>query len=265
MYRMIFGDSRKMELPSSSVHLIVTSPPYPMIKMWDRVFSQMDPKVGKLLTGADSDVRQAYGLMHKALGEVWCEACRLLVDGGIMCVNVGDATRSFNGEFRLFTNHARVTEVCERLGFVSLPFILWKKPTNKPNAFLGSGFLPPNAYVTMDHEFILIFRKGGKRKFSEEGKASRRESTYTKKERDEWFSQTWTMRGVRQKLDGANRRTAAFPEEIAARLIRMFSCVGETVLDPFAGTGTTLKAADRLGRNPIGYEIDESLKKLLTA
>ena len=102
--------------------------------------------------------------------KVWQETYRVLVDGGIACINIGDATRSINGKFKLYPNHARITEICEKIGFTTLPYILWKKPTTKPKykgkgAFLGSGFLPPNAYVTLDCEFILLFRKGSLRKF----------------------------------------------------------------------------------------------------
>lgn len=261
MKNLIFGDARKMRLQPSSVHLVVTSPPYPMIKMWDGCFSSMDEEIGKLLV---FDPTKAYDKMHDCLADVWRGAHSALVDGGIMCVNIGDATRSFAGEFRLFTNHSRITEICETLGFVSLPFILWKKPTNKPNAFLGSGFQPPNAYVTLDTEFILIFRKGGKRKFKPDEKQKRYDSLYTKEQRDEWFSQTWTTRGTRQTAEGLERRTAAYPEEIPRRLIQMFSCKGETVLDPFAGTGTTLKVAEELQRHSIGFEIDEKLKAVVS-
>src|SRR6266508_5118275 len=143
---LVEGDARDMiEVPSSSVHLVATSPPYPMIEMWDELFRRLGCR--------------GYDDMHEALAAVWAECHRVLVDGGICCINIGDALRKRNGDFRLYPNHARVLEDCERIGFKALPFILWKKPTNKPNAFLGSGFLPPNAYVTQDCEFILIFRK----------------------------------------------------------------------------------------------------------
>ena len=103
--------------------------------------------------------------MHDYLAKVWQETYRVLVDGGIACINIGDATRTVNGKFKLFPNHSRITEICEKIGFTTLPYILWKKPTTKPKykgkgAFLGSGFLPPNAYVTLDCEFILLFQEG---------------------------------------------------------------------------------------------------------
>ncbi|HZY69476.1 MAG TPA: site-specific DNA-methyltransferase [Thermoplasmata archaeon] len=235
------GDARELRsTPDRSVHLVVTSPPYPMVEQWDAHFRSV---------GASE-----FEPMHRYLDAAWAECRRVLVPGGILAVNIGDALRTQDGEFRLWPNHARVTAGCEGAGFQSLPYILWKKPTNKPNAFLGSGFLPPNAYVTLDCEFILLFRNGGRRRFVP-GDPRRTASRYSRAERDRWFSQVWDgIRGTRQEENG--HRTAAFPAEIPERLIRMFSVVGETVLDPFAGTGTTAWAAARLGRNAIAVEID---------
>ncbi len=242
--RVIEGDARKLPgVADGSVHLIVTSPPYPMIPQWDALFARL---------GAND-----YDAMHSVLSGVWRRSLEVLVPGGLLAVNIGDALRTRDGEFRLWPNHARITEVCESLGFRPLPYVLWKKPTNRPNAFLGSGFSPPNAYVTIDCEFLLLFRKGGVRRFPP-GDAVRATSRYSRAERDRWFSQIWDdVRGIRQGRGGA--RTGAFPPEIPERLIRMSSCVGETVLDPFAGTGTTLWAAARLGRSSIGVEIDPTL------
>jgi site-specific DNA-methyltransferase (cytosine-N4-specific) len=124
-------------------------------------------------------------------------------------------------------------------------------------AFLGSGFLPPNAYVTQDVEYILIFRKGGLRSFPPKD-PERYKSKFTKKERDKWFSQIWNVTGTRQNVEGLTRRLAAFPEEIPRRLIRMFSIRGDLVVDPFLGSGTSLKAAMDLERSFVGYErLDE--------
>ena len=273
-HRIVLGNSQQMiELADASVQLMVTSPPYPMIAMWDDLFSQADPKIAELFQklnadGSEETVRQIYTAMHDYLAKVWQETYRVLVDGGIACINIGDATRSINGRFQLFPNHSRITEVCEKIGFTTLPYILWKKPTNKPaykgkGAFLGSGFLPPNAYVTLDCEFILLFRKGKLRKFQPKD-VMRYESAFTKKQRDEWFSQIWNLKGTRQTANELERRTAAYPEEIAERLIRMFSVKGETVLDPFLGSGTTVKVAIENERNSIGYEADKNLLPVIT-
>ncbi len=130
-------------------------------------------------------------------------------------------------------------------------------------AYLGSGFLPPNAYVTLDCEFILLFRKGKLRKFPSKD-PNRYESQLTKKQRDTWFSQIWQVTGVRQTLTDLERRTAAFPEEIAERLIRMFSVKGDMVLDPFLGSGTTAMAAAKNERSSVGYEVDRNLLSLIS-
>jgi modification methylase len=241
------------ELANSSVHLVVTSPPYPMVGIWDDFFRQ--------------ESAESYDAMHSLLNETWKEVERVLVPGGIACINIGDATRTKDGVFHLYPNHSRVIETFERLGLVTLPYVLWKKPTTKPSykgkgAFLGSGFLPPNAYVTQDMEYILIFRKGNLRAF-EPKDPKRYKSRFTKKERDEWFSQVWTIAGTRQTHGGLERRVAAFPEEIPRRLIRMFSIEGDLVLDPFLGSGTTIKAAMDLGRRFIGYEKLEDFLEII--
>jgi len=272
-HRVLIGNSQQMpEIADSSVHLIVTSPPYPMIRMWDNQFSAMDPEVGRLwqrleIDGAEETLKAIYSAMHENLAKVWRETHRVLVDGGIACINIGDATRSVKGKFRLFPNHARIIGHFEHIGFTTLPYILWKKPTTKPmykgkGAFLGSGFLPPNAYVTLDCEFILIFRKGDLREFPRND-SLRHDSKFTKKQRNEWFTQVWTVTGKRQAACEVERRTAAFPNEIANRLIRMFSVKGEIVLDPFLGSGTTIKAAMQNDRRSIGYEIDASLLPII--
>jgi len=272
-HRIILSNSQQMpELADSTVNLMVTSPPYPMIKMWDTLFARMDPKIAQLWRELKAECReetvmQIYESIHESLAKVWREAYRVLIDGGIACINIGDATRTINGKFRLFPNHSRIIEHCERIGFTTLPYVLWKKPTTKPKykgkgAFLGSGFLPPNAYITLDCEFILVFRKGKLRQFPSHDQR-RYESAFTKKQRDEWFSQIWTLAGARQTESQIERRIAAFPEEIVTRLIRMFSVKGDTVLDPFLGSGTTTKIAMQNERNSVGYETDESLLLLI--
>jgi DNA modification methylase len=215
-----------------------------MVGMWDDFFRE--------------ESAESYDEMHGYLNQTWKEVKRVLAPGGLACINIGDATRTKDSMFHLYPNHSRVIETFEHLGLVTLPYVLWKKPTTKPRykgkgAFLGSGFLPPNAYVTLDMEYILIFRKGSLRTF-EPKDPKRYGSKFTKKERDEWFSQVWSVKGTRQTHGGLERRVAAFPEEIPRRLIRMFSIEDDLVLDPFLGSGTTLKAAMDLGRRFIGYE-----------
>jgi len=239
--RLLRGDARHLdELRESSVHLVVTSPPYPMIPQWDRLFRAL---------GATD-----YPGMLSVLSNAWRECYRVLVPGGLLAVNIGDALRTGEEGFRLWPNHAETLLSATRAGFTPLPYLLWKKPTNRPNAFLGSGFLPPNAYVTLDCEYILLFRKGPLRRFPPHD-PSREASRFSRAERDRWFSQVWSdVRGARQA--SAGRRTGAFPAAVAERLVRMFSVVGDTILDPFAGTGTTLWAAVRCGRRAVGVEWD---------
>lgn len=245
---MIAGDARHLpELLDGSVALVVTSPPYPMIPQWDELFRAQ---------GA-----QDYPAMLRCLEGAWRECHRLLVPGGILAVVIGDALRSDRDGFQLWPNHAETLSAASRVGLTPLPYVLWKKPTNKPNAFLGSGFLPPNAYVTLDCEFILLFRKGSLRRFPPHD-PRRTASRFSRAERDRWFSQLWTdVRGVRQHRPGG--RSGAFPAEIPERLVRMFSVVGDTVLDPFAGTGTTLWAASSAARDAVGVEWDPAVYRTL--
>src|SRR4030042_220456 len=215
-HKIILANSQHMsEIPEETIQLMMTSPPYPMIRMWDSQFEQKDPQSRFLWQALKNDsqeetVAELYETMHKDLDKTWRETYRVLAEGGMACINIGDATRTRNGRFRLFPNHSKTIEYCMRLGFTALPYILWKKPTTKPKykgkgAFLGSGFLPPNAYVTIDCEFILIFRKGNLRRFPNHDKL-RYESTFTKKQRDEWFTQIWTVKGTRQTNNLLERR-----------------------------------------------------------
>ncbi len=265
-HRLQLGDARDLGfLPDGSVQLVVTSPPYPMIAMWDECFESMDPAVAPLLAGERG--LEAFEAMHRALDTVWAECFRVLSPGGFVCVNIGDATRSLGGEFRLFHNHARIVTALVELGATVLPDILWRKPTNAPNKFMGSGMLPAGAYVTYEHEYVLIFRKGGKRVFRKaEDKAWRQRSAFFWEERNRWFSDVWMdLRGTRQQVGSAAERdrSAAFPLELPRRLIYMYSAQGDTVLDPFAGTGTTAAAAAVAGRSSVGVELATSFAPLV--
>ena len=177
-HRIIFRDSRQLGLlDDESIDLVVTSPPYPMIEMWDALFASLNPDIGVYLERGD--YRRAFESMHRLLDEVWAELYRVMKAGALACINIGDATRSVGDRFQLFANHSRVQGKCMEMGFDVLPSILWRKPTNAPNKFMGSGMLPAGAYVTLEHEYILILRKSGKRMFrSPEEKRRRRESAY---------------------------------------------------------------------------------------
>ena len=260
-HQVICGDSRRLAgVASDSVQLVVTSPPYPMIEMWDEQFARMNPAVGTAL--GNDDAYGAYELMHGELDRVWTEVVRVVEPGGFVCINIGDATRTVAGRFRMFPNHSRIVQACTSLGLDMMPGILWHKPTNSPNKFMGSGMLPAGAYMTLEHEHILIFRKAGKRLFvSAEDKLKRRASAFFWEERNQWFSDVWDLKGVLQKMvDGLVRaRSAAYPFELPWRLINMFSLACDTVLDPFLGTGTTSVAAAVCARHSIGFDLEPTL------
>ncbi|MDS0294565.1 site-specific DNA-methyltransferase [Halogeometricum sp. S3BR5-2] len=283
-------------LTDDAVELVVTSPPYPMVEMWDDLFSNLTDGVGPALE--DGDGEAAFEAMHRVLDEVWAELRRVLVPGGIACVNVGDATRTVGDSFRVYPNHARVLDAFTDLGFEPLPDVLWRKPTNSAAKFMGSGMLPPNAYVTLEHEYVLVFRNGAGSRSFDPGADRRYESAYFWEERNAWFTDVWTdVAGTDQRVTeaakrfdasgissdggdaegasaGANAstnagtgespdeelrdRTAAYPFDIPYRLINMYSVYGDTVLDPFFGTGTTSLAAMVAGRDSVGYELERA-------
>jgi len=226
--------------------------------MWDDFFKQLNPDIDKMIES--NMVSLVYEMMHKQLDPVWDECYRVLKEGGIACINIGDATRTINDNFALYTNHARILSYMLKIGFSALPAIIWRKQTNAPNKFMGSGMLPPGAYVTLEHEYILILRKGPKMIFkSESEKNNRRESAFFWEERNYWFSDVWMdLKGIAQNLNDKKirLRSAAFPFELPYRLINMFSVKGGVVLDPFLGTGTTIFASMASARNSIGFEFD---------
>lgn len=268
MHKAYFKSSNKMlELADNSIDLIVTSPPYPMIEMWDGMFTNQNNDIGKALNNGDGTI--AFELMHQELDKAWDEVSRVLTHGGIACINIGDATRTIHKKFSLYTNHARILSYMQKIGFSALPAIIWRKQTNAPNKFMGSGMMPPGAYVTLEHEYILILRKGNKKEFNAAiEKQNRRESSFFWEERNLWFSDVWLdLKGTTQSLfnNKTRGRSAAFPFELPYRLISMFSVKGDTVLDPFLGIGTTMYAAIATGRNSVGYEIDLNLQEVATS
>lgn len=263
-HKFYFHDARAMdEVDSETVDLIVTSPPYPMIEMWDTVFSSLNGKIEDALQREEGSL--AFTLMHQELNKVWNEVSRVLKPGAIACVNIGDATRKIGDHFQRYPNHAAITRWFREHNFSVLPAILWRKQTNAPNKFMGSGMLPPNAYVTLEHEYILIFRKGNAPRTFKPKAKRRYQSAYFWEERNKWFSDVWTdIKGAPQELIHTNLRekAAAFPFELPYRLINMYSVYGDVVLDPFWGTGTTSLAAMAGARNSLGYEINEKFMEI---
>jgi len=243
-HRLIQGDARDLSfLADSSVHLVVTSPPYWNLKR----YNEHPDQLGHI---------EDYEVFLTELEKVWRHVYRALVPGGRLVCVVGDvcvARRDF-GRHLVFPLHADICVICRRIGFDNLNPIIWYKIANASyevengSKFLGKPY-EPNAIIKNDMEFILMQRKpGGYRKPTD---AQRQASRISKAEFDRWFQQIW-------RLTGASTRyhPAPFPLELATRLVRMFSFVGDTVLDPFCGSGTTMVAALRSERNSIGVEID---------
>jgi modification methylase len=261
-HRFYFKNASAMdELDNESVDLVVTSPPYPMIEMWDELFASQSPAVKKALENGQR--QEAFDGMHQLLDRVWDEVCRVLKPGGFTCINIGDATRTINGHFMLYPNHARILSHMLKRGMTPLPEIIWRKQSNAPNKFMGSGMLPAGAYVTQEHEYILILRKGDKRAFKGSEKQRRQSSAFFWEERNTFFSDVWfDLLGTRQKLEAkeVRQRSAAYPFELPYRLITMYAVRGDTVLDPFFGIGTTMLAAMCAGCHSIGYEMSEEFR-----
>ena len=243
-HRLILGDARDMGyLDNESVHLVVTSPPYWTLKRYNDVPGQL----GHL---------EDYEEFLDQLSSVWNECFRLLVPGGRLVCVVGDVclSRRRFGRHLVMPLHADIVVRCRKIGFDNLNPIIWHKISNASyevengSKFLGKPF-QPNAIIKNDIEFILMQRKpGGYRKPTAE---QIRQSRIAKKDFDSWFQQFWHITGA-----STRKHPAPFPEELASRLVLMFSFVGDTVLDPFLGTGTTSLAALKHGRNSIGIEID---------
>jgi len=243
-HRLIQGDARDLSyLADASVHLVVTSPPYWNLKRYNENPDQL---------GHIDD----YDCFLLELKKVWRHVYRILVPGGRLVCVVGDvcvARRDF-GRHLVFPLHADICVICRRIGFDNLNPILWHKIANASyevengSKFLGKPY-EPNAIIKNDIEFILMQRKpGAYRKPTEEQRSA---SRIDKQSFHLWFQQIWNIPGA-----STRNHPAPFPLELAARLVRMFSFTGDTVLDPFCGSGTTMVAAARAGRNSIGIEID---------
>jgi DNA modification methylase len=239
------GDSRAMAaVGDEAVELIVTSPPYWHIKDY----------------GCPGQIGYGQSL-HEYLADlhcVWRECFRAVRRGGRLCINVGDqfARSSVYGRYRVIPLHAEIIRQCELSGFDSLGSIIWRKKTTMNTSggavVMGSFPFPPNGIVELDYEFILLFRKPGPPRAV--SRSLKQASALSTEEWKTWFSGHWSFGGARKR----HGHEAEFPEELPRRLIRMFSFVGDTVLDPFLGRGTTARVAVELGRNAVGYEINEA-------
>ena len=244
------GDSRHLDwIPDESVHLGLTSPPYWTLKEYPQNRAQL---------GLIAD----YDAFHDELDKVWKHCFRVLAPGGRLVCVVGDVclSRRLHGRHMVMPMHADIVVRARKIGFDNLTPIFWYKISNanyeveNGSSFLGKPY-EPNASIKNDVEFILMLRKpGGYRQPTEE---QRKTSRLSKDEHHEWFQQIWNLHG-----ESTRYHPAPFPEEIAHRLVRMFSFAEDTVLDPFMGTGTTLLASARCGRNSIGVEIEPSYVKM---
>lgn len=257
---IIIADSKRMnKIQDSSVDLIVTSPPYPMIRMWDKIFNKMNKNITDDLI--ENNPNQAFELMHKELDYIYLESINKLKDDGIICINIGDATRTCNNVFALYPNGSRTVHFFLSQGFHQLPSIIWNKPTNSPNKFMGSGMLPVGAYNTLEYEHILIFRKKRRVFTNNKDKQKRRESAFFWNERNIWCNDIWKFVGANQKNSNFSReRNGSFPLELPYRIISLLSKKGDVVLDMFAGTGTTLLATTALERNGLAVELFPEFK-----
>lgn len=248
-HKIVFGDSRSLnKIKDKSVQLIITSPPYWQLKDY----------------GAEDQIgfNDSYEEYINNLNLVWKECNRVLADGCRLCINIGDqfARSVYYGRYKVIPIRTEIIRFCESLGMDYMGAIIWQKATTMNTsgggAIMGSYPYPRNGILKMDYEFILLFKKlGNAPKPTKEQKAA---SAMTKEEWNQYFSSHWNFNGVKQL-----EHIAMFPEELPKRLIKMFSFVGETVFDPFAGSGTTSLAAKNLGRNSIGYEINKEFAPII--
>lgn len=241
-HKIVNGDSRQMtELPDNSVHLAITSPPYWQLKDY----------------GTDNQIgfHDSYENYINNLNLVWKECYRTLHNGCRLCVNIGDqfARAVYYGRYKVIPIREEIIKFCENIGFDYMGAVIWQKVTTSNTTGggvqMGSYPYPRNGILKLDYEFILIFKKLG-----DAPKPTIEQKDLSKMTADEWntyFAGHWNFSGARQI-----GHIAMFPEELPRRLIRMFSFVGETILDPFAGSGTTALAAKNTNRNSVGFEIN---------
>ncbi len=248
-HKIVIGDSRKMaELPDESVHLIITSPPYWQLKDY----------------GSENQIgfHDSYEAYINNLNLVWKECFRVLQKGCRLCINIGDqfARSVYYGRYKIIPIRTEIIKFCEILGMDYMGAVIWQKVTTTNTtggaSIMGSFPYPRNGILKLDYEFILIFKKiGDPPKVSKEIKEL---SKLTTEEWNTYFAGHWNFAGEKQ-----DNHLAMFPEELPRRLIRMFSFVGDTVLDPFLGSGTTSLAAQSLSRNSVGYEINSKFVPII--
>lgn len=248
-HKIVIGDSRKLGLiPDKSVQLIITSPPYWQLKDY----------------GTESQIgfNDSYEEYINNLNLVWKECYRVLSEGCRLCINIGDqfARSVYYGRYKVIPIRTEIIRFCETLGMDYMGAIIWQKTTTMNTtgggAIMGSFPYPRNGILKMDYEFILIFKKLGNA--PKPTKEQKEKSIITKEEWNQYFSSHWNFNGAKQ-----HEHIAMFPEELPKRLIKMFSYEGETIFDPFLGSGTTSLAAEHLHRNSIGYEINPSFLPLI--
>lgn len=247
IHKLILGDSRNLSrIKDKSVHLIITSPPYWQLKDYGN-----DGQIG---------FHDSYESYINNLNAVWAECYRVLHEGCRLCINIGDqfARSVYYGRYKVIPIRTEIIRFCETLGMDYMGAVIWQKQTTMNTtgggAVMGSFPYPRNGILKIDYEFILIFKKQGKAPVPtiEQKKLSE----MTKAEWNTYFASHWNFGGAKQ--DG---HIAVFPEELPHRLIKMFSFAGETVFDPFMGSGTTALAARNLQRSSIGYEINPDFKQ----
>ncbi|MEK9165603.1 MAG: DNA methyltransferase [Patescibacteria group bacterium] len=236
------------ELPDNSVHLVITSPPYWQLKDYGT-----DDQIG---------YNDSYENYINNLNLVWQECYRVLQNGCRLCINIGDqfARSVYYGRYKIIPIRTEIIKFCEIVGFDYMGAIIWQKSTTMNTTggatIMGSFPYPRNGIIKLDYEFILLFKKNGTPEKID--KNLKELSKLTKEEWNTYFQGHWNFNGARQ--DG---HIAMFPEELPKRLIKMFSFVGDTVVDPFAGSGTTSSAAKNLSRNSVGYEINSKFINII--
>ena len=248
-HKIIFGDSRSLnQIKDKSVQLIITSPPYWQLKDYG--------------TEGQIGFNDSYEEYINNLNLVWKECYRVLSDGCRLCINIGDqfARSVYYGRYKVIPIRTEIIRFCESIGMDYMGAIIWQKTTTMNTsgggAVMGSYPYPRNGILKIDYEFILLFKKLGNA--PKPTQLQKEQSSMTKEEWGQYFTSHWYFNGAKQM-----EHIAMFPEELPNRLIKMFSFAGETVFDPFAGSGTTSLAAKNLGRNSIGYEINKEFSPII--